>query len=250
MFAPEDLGHCKGGSPTTAQIFDIEIGQTSRHIYQLTQYNRLLRQRNEYLKQYVPGSFLTDYLDVLEPTTCEIRSACIRQTLMFIENSIAYASILHHSNFQSSRDPWHSLWVILSRERIGSVYLCSLYKSNVQEDLRASATLGIHRDDLIFYVNGNRCQPVLVPRAITNGCSCGEAHSSISLKTQPTLPDRSPWWCPLRIERIRAKVSSLDCIQDRVQNLHITTTNIARVKHEIIKHADLFHISQGVKLHE
>ena len=52
MFAPEDLSLVKGGPQYRRRFMDMEIGQLSpTYLYHLGQYSKLLKQRNELLKQ-------------------------------------------------------------------------------------------------------------------------------------------------------------------------------------------------------
>ncbi|KAB6101357.1 DNA replication and repair protein RecF, partial [Bacteroides xylanisolvens] len=52
MFAPEDLSLVKGGPQYRRRFMDMEIGQLSpSYLFHLGQYSKLLKQRNELLKQ-------------------------------------------------------------------------------------------------------------------------------------------------------------------------------------------------------
>ena len=52
MFAPEDLSLVKGGPQYRRRFMDMEIGQLSpTYLFHLGQYSKLLKQRNELLKQ-------------------------------------------------------------------------------------------------------------------------------------------------------------------------------------------------------
>lgn len=246
MFAPEDLDIVKGDPQQRRKFLDIEIGQTSRlYVYELAQYNRLLRQRNEYLKQYVPGSFFNwDYLDVLNQQLAKYGARIHAKRLMFIEKLNRYASILHHqiSNHQETLDIHYESSY---QGNVSEADIYALYKSNVQEDLRRGVTtLGIHRDDLIFYVNG-----IDVSRFGSQGQQ-RTAALAVKLSLIDFIKDAIGHYPIVLLDDVLSELDDtrqsqlLDCIQDRVQTF-VTTTNIAGVKHEIIKYADLFHISQG-----
>lgn len=52
MFAPEDLEIVKGSPGVRRRFLDMEIGQVHpAYLYDLSQYNKILVQRNNYLKQ-------------------------------------------------------------------------------------------------------------------------------------------------------------------------------------------------------
>ena len=51
MFAPEDLNIIKGSPAERRRFLDLEIGQVDRHyLHHLTQYRKILKERNEHLK--------------------------------------------------------------------------------------------------------------------------------------------------------------------------------------------------------
>lgn len=52
LFAPEDLSLVKGTPQLRRKFLDMEIGQIdSVYLYNLVQYQQVLKQRNQYLKQ-------------------------------------------------------------------------------------------------------------------------------------------------------------------------------------------------------
>lgn len=67
LFAPEDNFLIKGTPASRRTFLDMEIGQVSKqYINVLSEYNHLLKQRNEYLKTMFINSFADkEYLDVL-----------------------------------------------------------------------------------------------------------------------------------------------------------------------------------------
>ncbi|NLC94748.1 MAG: DNA replication and repair protein RecF, partial [Bacilli bacterium] len=67
MFAPEDLNIVKGDPSYRRKFLDVEIGQTSPiYIHEINQYNKILRERNEFLKLAQQTKKIDyHYLDVL-----------------------------------------------------------------------------------------------------------------------------------------------------------------------------------------
>ena len=52
LFAPENLTLVKGSPQNRRKFVDMELGQmSSLYLYDLVEYNRVLKQRNTYLKQ-------------------------------------------------------------------------------------------------------------------------------------------------------------------------------------------------------
>ncbi len=52
LFAPEDLSLVKGSPQIRRKFLDMELGQINPiYLYDLVQYQAILKQRNQYLKQ-------------------------------------------------------------------------------------------------------------------------------------------------------------------------------------------------------
>src|SRR5690554_5219258 len=106
FFAPEDLEIVKGDPSKRRKFIDIEIGQISPiYIYHLNQYNRILKQRNEYLKQVTNKlNFDSNYLDTLTKQLSLHGSTIANYRFDFLKKLNKYASSLqkHISNFDES----------------------------------------------------------------------------------------------------------------------------------------------------
>lgn len=246
MFAPEDLDIVKRDPINRRKFLDVEIGQTSNiYLYQLSQYNKLLKQRNEYLKQYYPGaSFDRAYLDVLTQQLAKYGAQILEKRTRFVEQLNEYASRLHH--YISNRS--ETLEIIYQSsygEPVTEDTIYDLYQENYQDDLRRGVTtVGIHRDDLKFYVNG-----IDVSRFGSQGQQRTTA-LAVKLSLIDFIKDATGHYPIVLLDDVLSELDDtrqsqlLDCIKDRVQTF-VTTTNISGIKREIIQKSDLYYIKQG-----
>lgn len=246
MFAPEDLDIVKRDPSNRRKFLDVEIGQTSNlYVYELSQYNKLLRQRNEYLKQYYPGApFDMTYLDVLTQQLAKFGTRILNKRLQFVEQLNKYASELHH-HISNELETLEIKYESSYKESMTEADILALYKSCYQDDLRRGVTtIGIHRDDLTFFVNG-----IDVSRFGSQGQQRTTA-LAVKLSLIDFIKDATGYYPIVLLDDVLSELDDtrqtqlLDCIKDRVQTF-VTTTNVSGIKDDIIQKADLFQISQG-----
>jgi len=87
LFAPEDLSLVKGTPQLRRKFLDMEIGQIdSVYLYNLVQYQQVLKQRNQYLKQLAEKK-QTDplYLDILTEQLVTFGSKILWTRINFIK---------------------------------------------------------------------------------------------------------------------------------------------------------------------
>ncbi len=147
MFAPEDLNIIKGSPKERRRFLDLEMTQYNRHfLHHMTQYNKVLKERNEHLKalqkkrskDYVLLDVLTDQLIHYGKKVMDAREAFVNDL----------------------NGPLKRLYKNLS----GEDHLVMRYMPSVEGDielayknkqtldvLSGTTTLGPHRDDLSFY---------------------------------------------------------------------------------------------------
>ena len=78
FFSPEDLSMIKNGPGERRRFMDLELCQLNKlYLYYLSNYNKILNQRNNLLKQISFNISLQDTLDVLDHQLCEFGSNII-----------------------------------------------------------------------------------------------------------------------------------------------------------------------------
>lgn len=147
FFSPEDLAIIKNGPDKRRRFIDMELCQIDRvYLYNLTEYNKTLNQRNRLLKDITFNKKLLDTLPVWDDKLAEYGAKIIRRREEFVENIAPLVSELHR---QISND----------REEVKLTYEKNVSAEGMREaldfsydtDMRlGSTTKGPHRDDLRF----------------------------------------------------------------------------------------------------
>ena len=97
LFAPEDLSLVKGSPQIRRKFLDMELGQINPiYLYDLVQYQAILKQRNQYLKQ-LNEKKQTDllYLDILSEQLAAFGSKVLKARAQFIKRLEFWANSLH-----------------------------------------------------------------------------------------------------------------------------------------------------------
>lgn len=164
LFAPEDLHLVKGGPAGRRRFIDMELGQIQiKYLYHLSQYQRILQQRNTLLKQ---DSLDPDLLDVLDIQLVEHGSEVIARRRSFLKELGAYAADIYAS-ISANREElalayqcsvpsvdWERSDVI---QVISNVFLKTLKDKQRSDKIQGHTSVGPHRDDVTFLLND---QPV------------------------------------------------------------------------------------------
>ena len=151
LFSPEDLKIVKSGPSERRKFLDIELSQMERlYLYQLTNYNKILIQRNNLLKQIRFQNNLIDTLEAWDIQLVKYGSEVIKYREKFIKHLGEVCQKIHNKLTGGKEQ------ILLEYDRnVGyDSYLTELKKKR-QKDLKYfTTTVGPHRDDISFVVNG------------------------------------------------------------------------------------------------
>lgn len=168
LFGPDDLQIVKGEPSLRRKFLDMEIAQINKYYYQLlVQYNKLLAQRNRFLKnnKEVPNvnlQELNSWDEQLAKVAAEIYK--IRQENLSKINAIS--SEIYHE-LTGKQESFLVNYVLksavteennenqLNNAEIVEFYHKELQKRQKLDLLRGYTSIGPHRDDLLFQVDGN-----------------------------------------------------------------------------------------------
>lgn len=166
LFAPEDMQLIKGSPSLRRRFLDVEIGQSQPvYLNELQQYNRILKQRNQYLKQFgYSKQFDELFFDVLTTQLIEKATKIIQYRAQFIQQLEKLAFPIHYQ-LSNERDQL-SLKYQASSSKLDydslstlSQQLTTLFKQSLKREKETGVTAyGPHRDDLIFYINNQPAQ--------------------------------------------------------------------------------------------
>ena len=255
LFAPENLTLVKGSPQNRRKFVDMELGQmSSLYLYDLVEYNRVLKQRNTYLKQLAIKKKQPDeYLEVLSEMLSELASKIVFHRLDFMKQLEALAIPIHdqlslgREKFSVSYQATIPLEDGLTPEQMKEIYIDQFKKNQTREADQATTLIGPHRDDLIFYLNEIPVQ--------TYGSQGQQRSTVLSLKlAEIELMKLSTGEYPLLL--LDDVLSELDddrqthlikAIENKVQTF-ITTTSLDGIKQQFINEPVVIPIEKGTIL--
>ena len=156
FFSPGELRLIQDGPDERRRFMNISISQTSPAYYTaLLRYNKILDQRNALLKNH-DVSLVLDTLPVWDEQLCKYAALIIKKRTEFIEKLAPYAKELHAFLTDNAEElvispdkKYHG-----DEDEIAQTLLRRL-SSSYEKDLRLRfTTVGPHRDDLDFVING------------------------------------------------------------------------------------------------
>ena len=255
LFAPENLTLVKGSPQNRRKFVDMELGQmSSLYLYDLVEYNRVLKQRNTYLKQLAIKKKQPDeYLEVLSEMLSELASKIVFHRLDFMKQLEALAIPIHdqlslgREKFSVSYQATIPLEDGLTASQMKEIYIDQFKKNQTREADQATTLIGPHRDDLIFYLNEVPVQ--------TYGSQGQQRSTVLSLKlAEIELMKLSTGEYPLLL--LDDVLSELDddrqthlikAIENKVQTF-ITTTSLDGIKQQFINEPVVIPIEKGTIL--
>lgn len=150
FFSPEDLSIIKNGPSERRRFMDMEICQLSRIYYSdLSEYNKVLAQRNILLKDINNNPALMNTLDIWDMQLIKFGSRIIRERRNFIDMLNEIIRDIHRDITGNREDIILSYELSTDEERFERDLA---EKRNI--DLRNGITnVGPHRDDIALYIN-------------------------------------------------------------------------------------------------
>ena len=149
FFSPEDLSMIKNGPGERRRFMDLELCQLNKlYLYYLSNYNKILIQRNNLLKQISFNSSLKDTLDIWDRQLCECGTKIIESRAQFISEMNELVGEIH-SNLSGGRE---KLSISYEPSVLQTDMAEKLEKSREQDIYRKATGYGPHRDDISFFV--------------------------------------------------------------------------------------------------
>ena len=253
LFAPEDLSLVKGSPQVRRKFIDMELGQVSPiYLYDLVQYQSVLKQRNQYLKQLAEKKQTdTVYLDILTEQLAEFGGKVLYARLGFLKKLEHWANLLHqkisHGRETLTIDYASSIPIDntdLSLEALQNQLLQQLMNNRKRELFKANTFLGPHRDDLLFIVNGQNVQ--------TYGSQGQQRTTALSIKLAEIdlMHSETGEYPVLLLDDVMSELDNerqihlLETIEGKVQT-SLTTISLDHIKDKLTVEPDIFYVQQG-----
>ena len=152
MFSPEDLQLIKNAPSERRRFIDMELCQLSNvYYYDLQQYYKVLKQRNNLLKRIQKNMKLRETLFAWDAQMCQYGMRVIDSRKSFISRLNTIASAIHNGITEGKEE----LLIEYKPNVLKDDFSEKLSSSTEKDILYGSTTVGPHKDDIIFYVNNN-----------------------------------------------------------------------------------------------
>lgn len=148
IFSPEDLNIIKKGPAERRKFMDMELCQLDKiYVYNLTNYNKIIAQRNKLLKDIYFRPELKQTLDVWDSQLAEYGAKIIERRIRFIEEINDIIKPIHKKltgGVENIR--------IVYQKNCEEKDLINNLKENRDKDIKYKATsVGPHKDDILFF---------------------------------------------------------------------------------------------------
>lgn len=252
MFAPEDLHLVKGNPQVRRRFIDMEMGQISPvYLYEMSQFQKILQQRNHYLKQLQTNK-QKDYtmLDVLTEQFIEVSVKIIQKRYEFVQLLEEWARPIQSSitrNQETLRlvyKPFVDVSDCFDWSKLINIFEEKFLSIRKREIDRGVTLIGPHRDDLLFFVNGHDVQQF--------GSQGQQRTTALSVKlAEIELIHAEIGEYPiLLLDDVLSELDDfrqshlLNTIRDKVQTF-VTTTSVDGIDHQALKEASTFYVENG-----
>ena len=147
FFSPEDLNIIKDGPSGRRRFIDLELSQLDKlYLSNLSNYNRIINQRNSLLKELYKQEKLMETLDIWDLQLVEYGNKVMERREEFICQVNKIISDIHFK-LTGGKEKIS----IIYEKSIGTLSLEQALKKNRERDIRMKSTsVGPHRDDLCF----------------------------------------------------------------------------------------------------
>ena len=246
MFAPEDLSLVKGGPQYRRRFMDMEIGQLSpTYLFHLGQYSKLLKQRNELLKQLRMNRSNELLLDVITEQLVPHAVYVLNSRIEFLKKLESFSKKVHGEISNQLEEIGLDYINSFKNLELNEETILQKYKDLYDQDIQLGSTsLGPHRDDFSVSINGVNTHQF--------GSQGQQRTASLSMKLAEieliySVLNEYPI---LLLDDVLSELDDarqtqlLNTIKNKVQTF-ITTTNIDGIDENVIELADIFTINNA-----
>lgn len=151
FFSPEDLNIIKNGPSERRRFMDQELSQLDKvYLSDLANYNRVMNQRNKLLKDSYNQMDIIDTLEIWDMQLVKYGNRVIERRKQFIKQLNKIVKSVHEKLTGGKENI-----SITYESGIGFCDFEQALKKNKERDIRMKSTsVGPHRDDICFQVNG------------------------------------------------------------------------------------------------
>ena len=152
IFTPDDIEIIKEGPQKRRRFLDMMISSLRpNYMHLLNNYNKILEQRNNYLRQIKTENKSVKMLDIWDEQLAEYSFKIYEYRKYFIEKFSNKIENIHNLITKSGKEKIRIKYISNSTNKIS--FLENLKKSRDIDIKRGYTATGIHRDDFMIYIN-------------------------------------------------------------------------------------------------
>ncbi|MBC1532182.1 DNA replication/repair protein RecF [Listeria seeligeri] len=251
IFAPEDLSLVKGAPGIRRRFLNMEIGQMQPiYLHNLSEYQRILQQRNHYLKMLQMKRKVDPLLlDILTEQFADVAINLTKRRADFIQKLEAYAAPIHNQisrGLETLKIEYKASVTLTGDDpEVWKADLLQKMESIKQREIDRGVTLvGPHRDDSLFYINGQNVQDF--------GSQGQQRTTALSVKLAEIdlIHEETGEYPVLLLDDVLSELDDyrqshlLGTIEGKVQTF-VTTTSTSGIDHNTLKQATTFYVEKG-----
>lgn len=156
LFSPEDIDLIRLSPQKRRKFLDLLIARFDLEYGQdLTDFWKVLRQRNQLLLMIKQGRSPESDLEVWDEKMSELGARIVSKRKQAAEELGALAAQYYHEWFGASGDVLKISYIPSLNFETSKMYVAGLGGARSLDVVRANTTKGIHRDDVLFVLNGS-----------------------------------------------------------------------------------------------
>lgn len=248
IFYPEDLDLIKGGPAFRRRFINIELSQLyATYLDVLNDYNKLLKIRNDYLKQYIKGEYIDEsYGSILDQYFVTKAELIYQMRRKFVSKLNQYVSDIFYdiSGLNGFVLNYHTNIDFESNISYKEQLLDKLKKHRDVERRLGVTLVGPHKDDLEFLLDGNSLKlygSQGQQRMAVLALKLAEIHLFEDYKKDTPILLLDDVFSELDFDK---RNNLLKHIHQHTQTI-ITTTELELLDSKLIENASLIHIQEG-----
>ena len=247
IFSPDDIRLLKDSPANRRRFLNIELSQLyDKYVKILSEFNIILKQRNEYLKVIRNGNINQDYLNILNEKYVDLSVSIYTYRNNFIKKINEYISFKYYSISGDSGlvIKYINDIDIDNRSNMIKSMLDKLNEVKNRDIIYGSSTIGPHKDNFCFYLNENNLsmfgsQGQLKMSILALKLAEIDVFKNITGDNPILLLDDI--FSELDIEKRNKLINFLN---DDVQTI-MTTTDLSEIDENLIRIANIYKIDNG-----
>ena len=247
IFSPDDIRLLKDSPGNRRRFLNIELSQLyDKYVKYLSEFNIILKQRNEYLKIIKNGNFNEEYFSILNNKYVDLAVEIYIYRNNFINKINEYITDKYYfiSGDNNLVVKYISDTSISNRIDMKNSLLNRLIDNKNREVMYGNTMIGPHKDNFCFYLNESNLslygsQGQLKMAVLALKLAEIDVFRSITGETPVLLLDDI--FSELDIEKRNKLIKFLN---DDVQTI-MTTTDLSEIDNELVKIANIYKIANG-----